>query len=167
MEKNSYDVPALQIEKYSGKYDDEIISLILDIQNNEYKIALSISEQPDLLDIKHCYQQDGGEFWVALSGGSVIGTIGLMMKERHCAVVKKFFVKKEFRSRKVGYALYSELLKYAESRKLCYLILDTPSVAHASHRFYEKAGFCKISAESLPVPYSYPDRDSILYLLRL
>ncbi len=155
------------IEAYSGKYDGEIILLILDIQNNEAKIGLPLSEQPDLLDISRSYRQNGGEFWIALSEGKVVGTIGLMMKERHCAVLKKFFVKKEYRSQKVGLALYEELLKYAESRGVRYIILDTPSVARVSHRFYEKAGFCKISKEELPVPYSYPDIDSILYMLKL
>ena len=76
----------MQIETYSGAYDDEIISLILSIQNDEAGIGSSIQEQPDLLDIKRFYQQPGGNFWVALSDGSVIGTIGLMLKERHCAV---------------------------------------------------------------------------------
>ncbi len=158
---------ALKIETYSGNYDDEIISLILSIQNEEAKIGLSLQEQPDLLDIHRSYQQNGGEFWVALSEGSVIGTLGLMVKENHCAVMKKFFVKKEFRSQKVGLALYNELLKFAVNHGVHHILLDTPAVAHASHRFYEKAGFRKISTTELPVPYSYPDRDSILYLLDL
>lgn len=157
----------LEIETYSGKYDDEIITLILSIQNEEAKIGLSLQEQPDLLDIHRSYQQPGGEFWVALSDGRVIGTIGLMLKENHCAVMKKFFVEKAFRSQKVGLSLYNELLKFAVRKDVHHILLDTPSVAHASHRFYEKAGFRKISTEELPVPYSYPDRDSILYLLDL
>lgn len=37
----------------------------------------------------------------------------------------------------------------------------------ASHRFYEKAGFQRISRESLPIEYSFPDRDSLLYVLYL
>ena len=57
----------MNIETYSGKYDEEIIALILDIQNNESKINLSLEEQPDLLDIRECYQKKGGEFWIALS----------------------------------------------------------------------------------------------------
>ena len=109
----------MQIETYSGKYD-EIISLILDIQNNESKINLSLEEQPDLLTIH--------------------GTLGLMKKDNHCAIMKKFFVKKEYRSQKVGLALYKKLLEFAEAANVQYIILDTPSVAHASHRFYEKAG---------------------------
>lgn len=161
------EVIILKIETYSGKYDDEIINLILSIQNDEAKIGLSLQEQPDLLDIHHCYQQSGGEFWIALSDGRVIGTIGLMLKENHCAVLKKFFVKKAFRLQKVGLSLYNELLKYAISKSIHHIILDTPAVAHASHKFYEKAGFYRISTEELPVAYSYPDRDSILYLLNL
>lgn len=81
----------MQIKTYSEKYRNEVISLILDIQNNEAKIGLPLSEQPDLLDINRSYRQNGGEFWIALFNGEIIGTIGLMMKERHCAVLKKFF----------------------------------------------------------------------------
>lgn len=157
----------MQIEPYRGAYDDEIISLILGIQNDEAGINLSIQEQPDLLDIEHYYQQPGGNFWIALSDGKVIGTIGLMLKDRHCAVLKKFFVKKAFRSQKIGLALYETLLQYAIKAGVQYIILDTPSVAHESHRFYEKAGFRRIRKDELPVSYSYPDRDSILYLLKL
>lgn len=157
----------MRIETYSGKYDEEIISLILDIQNNEAKIGLSIQEQPDLLDIRRYYQDNGGEFWLALSDGELAGTIGLMMKEQKCAVLKKFFVKKEFRSQKIGLSLYNELLKYANGRGVSHIILDTPSVAHTSHRFYEKAGFYKIKKEQLPISYSFPDRNSILYMLDL
>lgn len=157
----------MQIETYSQKYDKEIISLILDIQNNEAKINLPLHEQPDLLDIKHSYQQNGGEFWVALSNDRVIGTIGLMIKERNCAVLKKFFVKKEFRFQKVGLSLYKKLIEHAENMGVCNIILDTPSVAHASHSFYEKAGFRKVSINELPIAYSYPDRNSICYMLNL
>ena len=53
----------MKIETYNGRFDNEIISLILSIQNDEAKIGLSLQEQPDLLDIQRYYQQPGGEFW--------------------------------------------------------------------------------------------------------
>lgn len=157
----------MQIEPYTEKYDNEIISLILGIQNDENNLGLSLGEQPDLLDIKRCYRLSGGEFWVALSDDKVIGTIGLMLKERQCAVLKKFFVQKEFRSQGVGLALYNTLLTYAKRADVRHIILDTPSVARASHRFYERAGFYKITKNQLPISYAYPDRDSVLYMLDL
>lgn len=84
----------MKIETYSGKYDDEILSLILSIQNEEAKIDLALEEQPDLLDIHRSYQQPGDEFWIALSDGRVVGTIGLMLKENYCAVMKKILCEK-------------------------------------------------------------------------
>lgn len=97
----------------------------------------------------------------------MIGTIGLMLKDQHCAVLKKFFVKKEFRSQRIELALYETLLEYANAAGVHCIFSDTPSFAHRSYRFYEKAGFRVILKDELPVPYSYPDRDSILYLLDL
>ena len=51
----------MRIKTYDGQYDSEIISLILDIQNNESRIHLSLEEQPDLLDIHKNYQSRGGK----------------------------------------------------------------------------------------------------------
>ena len=157
----------MEIKTYSENYKVEIISLILEIQNDEAGINLSLQEQPDLLDISQSYQRNGGEFWIALNDNKIIGTIGLMKKEQQCAILKKFFVKKEFRTQKVGLALYNELLTFAKSLDVQHIILDTPSVALASHKFYQKAGFRRINIEELPVSYSYPDRDSIIYMLDL
>ena len=84
----------MQIEPYTEKYDNEIISLILGIQNDENNLGLSLGEQPDLLDIKRCCRLSGGEFRVVLSDDKVIGTIGLMLKARQCAVLKKFLYKR-------------------------------------------------------------------------
>ena len=157
----------MEIEAYSGKYDGEIVSLILGIQNQEAGIGRSLEEQPDLKDIRGCYQDGGGQFWVALSDGRVVGTLGLMLREDGCAVMKKFFVDREYRSQRVGLALYKRLLSHAEKTGVRHILLDTPSVAHASHRFYETAGFRRITPAELPIPYTYPDRDSLLYLLDL
>ena len=157
----------MKIETYNGRFDNEIIALILSIQNDETKIGLSLQEQPDLLDIQRYYQWPGGEFWVALSDDRVIGTIVLMLKEKNCDVLKNFLWRRRFAHKKVWLSLYNEFLKYANSKGIEHIILDTPAVAHISHRFYEKAGFKRINSEELSVSYSYPDRDSILYMLNL
>ena len=157
----------IAIEPYRGKHSEEIISLILHIQNDEAKIGLSLDEQPDLKDIASDYQASGGEFWLATDCGRVVGTIGLMLRENNCAILKKFFVDADYRSRKVGLALYRALLSFAQEKRVKHILLDTPSVAAASHRFYERAGFRQITAGDLPVAYTYPDRDSLLYLLDL
>ncbi len=90
-----------------------------------------------------------------------------MLRENNCAVMKKFFVDAEYRRKGVGAALYAKLLDYAKAAGVKHIILDTPSVARASHRFYEKAGFRKTDKASLPINYDFPDRNCIVYILDL
>lgn len=153
----------IEIRPYFGACGREIRALILGIRNGEAGIGLSLREQPDLLDIRRAYQEPGGEFWLALSGGRAIGTIGLRMEPQHCAILKKFFVDAAHRSQGAGGALYREFLAFARAARVEHILLDTPSAAHAAHRFYERAGFRPIPREALPIPYTYPDRNCILY----
>ncbi|MCM1254251.1 MAG: GNAT family N-acetyltransferase [Clostridium sp.] len=156
------------ITGYEEIYKKEVIQLILHIQNNEAGINLSLQEQPDLYDIQTSYMKDGGYFWVALNDKKeVIGTIALMRKGNGVGILKKFFVRKDYRSQKVGLKLYLALLDFSEDKGFTTLLLDTPSVAKDSHRFYEKNGFVRITTSELPIPYEFPDRDSYLYIKRL
>lgn len=157
----------MEIIKYQEKYKQQIIDLILHIQNDEAKINLSIEEQPDLLDIPTCYEKDGGGFWIAVEKDEVLGTFAFMNYGNGNAVLKKFFVRADWRSKKVGFALYQTVIAYLKKHGYKRALLDTPSVATTSHRFYEREGFKKITKEALPFPYEYPDRDSYLYLLNL
>jgi len=157
----------MEIMEFQDKYQQQIIDLILSIQNDEAGINLTIAEQPDLLDVPSCYEKNGGAFWIAVEQETVIGTIAFMNYGNGNAVMKKFFVRADWRCRKIGFALYETLLQRLKANGYHQVLLDTPSVAHDSHQFYEREGFQKISRESLPFPYQYPDRDSYLYLLKL
>ncbi|MDE6101428.1 MAG: GNAT family N-acetyltransferase [Ruminococcus sp.] len=96
-----------------------------------------------------------------------MGTVALMTKSLGNGILKKFFVRKDYRGQKTGYALYCRLIELAREKNINTIILDTPSVAVESHRFYERAGFVKISQDELPFEYNYPDRNSYLYMLKL
>lgn len=158
------------IQVYSDKYKQGVIDLILYVQNVEYGINLQIEEQPDILDINNSYINSGGCFWVATNElNKVIGCIGLQIKEDNVAVLKKFFVYKEYRGKEynLGLSLYKHLLNFAKEKGISKIILDTPSVAKRSHSFYKKVGFIQISKQDLPIKYDYPDRDSLLFLVNI
>ncbi len=158
----------MNIIEYNDTYKDEVINLILDIQNNEAGINLSLDEQPDLKNILAHYNSNGGNFWLTVDDENhVIGTIALMRLNADWGVLKKFFVKSDYRSQKIGLMLYQTLIEFARMNKFKYIILDTPSVAVKSHQFYKKAGFRQISKEDLQIPYLFPDRDSLLFQLDL
>ncbi len=159
-----------RIIEYHDKYKDQIIDLILEIQNDEYSIDLSINEQSDLLNIKNEYISNGGNFWIAVdSDDNVVGTIALLKMSDEVAVLKKFFVDSRFRGGEfgIGSNLYGTLLSFVEKNSIKHVILDTPAVATRSHNFYKKVGFRLIGKEDLPIEYTYPDRNSLLFILDL
>lgn len=84
---------------FEEKYTQEVVDLILPIQRDEFNINISIEDQPDLLRIKEEYIDTGGNFWVALSEGEVVGTIALVKLENHYGAIKKMFAAKPFRGK--------------------------------------------------------------------
>ena len=155
---------------YDDRYKEEVINLILHVQNVEYGVGISVEEQSDILDIQSNYINDGGNFWVALNNNDeVVGSIGLQKKTNEVAVLKKFFVYKDYRGKEfgIGTGLYKALLDFANKQGFSKVILDTPSKATRSHSFYKKVGFKEIAKKDLAIKYDYPDRDSLIFELDL
>lgn len=152
----------MEIRDYEERFHDEVIDLVLGIQNGEYDLGFTLAEQPDLADIQTTFS--GGGFWVALDEGRVVGCIGLQRKGPYEGVLKKFFVDGSLRGKRVGLSLYETLEAFCRAEGIAAIVLDTPRVATRSHKFYAKAGFSEITADDLPFPYEYPDRDCLLFL---
>jgi len=158
------------IVEYEPTFRQQVVDLIMYVQNIEYGVGLTIDDQPDILDIPAHYIASGGNFWVALGPDrEVLGCIGLQKNSETVAVLKKFFVYAKYRGQPHGYSqhLFATLLAFAQAAHLRTIILDTPAVAQRSHSFYRRKGFREISRAELPVPYEFPDRNSLLFLLDL
>jgi len=158
----SYDITA-----YTDIYKPQIIDLILGIQTEEFNVAITANDQPDLQDIHGYYQQGTGNFWVAVSEGTVIGTIALSDIHNKQAALRKMFVHKDFRGKAngVAQALLNTLLMWARENGLQELFLGTTDKFHAAHHFYEKNHFQRVAADLLPVNFSRMTVDSIFYKL--
>ncbi|WGG44698.1 GNAT family N-acetyltransferase [Rossellomorea sp. DA94] len=155
---------------YHDKYREHVIKLILYVQNVEYQVGIRVEEQPDILDIQMNYINNGGNFWVALNDNEeVVGTIGLQKENNEVAVLKKFFVYKDYRGKEygIGTDLYKELIEFAKKNGFSKIVLDTPAKATRSHSFYKKVGFMEIDKKDLPIQYDFSDRDSLIFELNL
>jgi GNAT superfamily N-acetyltransferase len=156
-----------RIERYTGGRDDEITAMVLAIQNGEYGLDLTVADQPDLADITRAYA-DGG-FWIAIGADdAVIGSIGLLRYGARQGVLKKFFVPALHRGASgPASALYGQLIGFAREQGIEEIFLDTPSAAARSHGFYRRAGFEVIDRGGLPEGYRFPDRDSLIFRLKM
>jgi C_GCAxxG_C_C family probable redox protein len=158
-------VEVIVVKEYSEQYRDEIIDLILDIQQNEFNIPIRREDQPDLCDIPRFYHNGVGNFWIALCGKQVIGTISLLDIGDNQAALRKMFVKASYRGsgHNTAKKLLQELLEWAMNHKIKEIYLGTTQNFLAAHRFYEKNGFVQISKDSLPINFPIMKVDTKFY----
>lgn len=142
----------LHIHEYAELYKQEVISLILNIQQKEFNIPITIEEQPDLMDIPEFYQIEKGNFWVATFEGAVVGTIALLDIGHSQGGLRKMFVDEKYRGKTyaVGQALLDTLFIWTEEMKYKEIFLGTTRKFIAAQKFYVKNGFTEIEKASLP-----------------
>ena len=142
----------ITIQPFENQDTDQIVHLILNIQQNEFQVPITIHEQQDLLNIPSFYQHGKGNFWVAKSENEVVGTIALIDCGENVGTIRKMFVKKEFRGKEYGIA--QKLLDILEASSLDNniknLYLGTLERLQAAIRFYERNGFTLIEKQNLP-----------------
>ena len=62
-------------------------------------LLITKEDQPDLYDVENFYQKRIGNFWVALDGDFVIGTVALLDIQNHQVALRKMFVAKKYRGK--------------------------------------------------------------------
>ena len=155
----------IAIDAFNEKYHQNIISLILDIQQKEFGIEITIEDQPDLANIKDFYLKEQGNFWFARCGDEVVGTIALLDIDEKFLALRKMFVKEAFRGQPYNAALklLKTAIQWAEQYNKQAIYLGTTSKFLAAQRFYEKNNFVKVEKENLPQAFPVMKVDSVFY----
>lgn len=157
----------IEIREFDITEQNSIREFVLNIQNNEFNLGFDEQEQTDLIDTKNFYEN--GCFFIAKFKNEIVGTIGLQRLDKKNAVLRKLFVEKEFRGKEFNIALllFEKLIEFVNKEQIKTIWLDTPSVATASHRFYERNGFIQTDKLNLPFGYIFPDKNSKIYKLTI
>lgn len=159
----------INIAPYRPGDECSILEMILPIQREEFGIAITAADQPDLMAIPTFYQAGAGDFWVARHQQDVVGSIGLKDIGNGEAALRKMFVAAPWRGREFGVAprLLECLLEAARQRGLKRIYLGTTAKFLAAHRFYEKHGFELIDKAELPASFPLMAVDTRFYALTL
>lgn len=142
-----------------------VVSLILPIQQTEFDIPITLEGQPDLQDIPGFYQRGHGNFWVALHGGRVVGSVALLDIGNGQGALRKMFVDASVRGSGHGVArrLLDTLFDWCAAQQVREVYLGTTAKFLAAHRFYEKSGFREITREELPSSFPVMVVDTKFY----
>lgn len=165
------------IQPYTSQYQEAVIALILSIQQEEFQLPVGREDQPDLERIAEEYQQDGGNFWVALQPdimedtaeapvqAPVVGTLALKAVGKGVGALRKMFVAPAFRGKEHGTAqrLLDALFAQARTAGMQQVYLGTTVVYLAAHRFYERNGFVRVTREEVPACVPLMAVDTVFY----
>ncbi|MET3027952.1 GNAT family N-acetyltransferase [Flavobacterium sp. UW10123] len=159
----------MQIKPIQNEYENEIVDLILNIQQKEFNVPITLEDQPDLLDIQNFYFKSGGTFLGAFIDEKLVGTIALVKFNPEAAAIRKMFVKKEFRGKEfqIAQQLLEQLIEYSKENGIKDLYLGTVTLLQAALRFYEKNSFVTIPKETLPVDFPLMKPDNVFCHLNL
>ena len=79
----------IEIKEFGPFYQQQVVEHILDIENNEFNMNLTLDMQPDLIDIHLAYQQQRGNFWIAIDNNVIVGTIGIYNLQESAAELRE------------------------------------------------------------------------------
>jgi N-acetylglutamate synthase-like GNAT family acetyltransferase len=159
----------LEVRHYRPGDEAGIVNVIVPIQSEEFGIAITAADQPDLAAIAEFYLPGAGGFWVAADGDDIVGTISLRDIGNATGALRKMFVAAPYRGAAfgVGGRLLQTLLDHARRHGLRTILLGTTDRYLAAHRFYEKNGFQRIDADQLPASFPRMAVDNWFYRLDL
>ena len=141
----------ITIQPFSPEHAAAIGPFVLGIQH-EHNVPITLADQPDLADIDRAYVNSGGNFWLALHNGTLVGTIAIINAGNRIGVIRKMFVAPDYRGapHRVGQKLLDVLASWARAHTFQTLYLGTLDWFAAARRFYEKNGFALLPEANLP-----------------
>ena len=155
----------MRITPYTQPYQQQVASLIVGIQNKEFGVDITADDQPDLKNIEQYYQNNKGNFWIALQDEQVLGTIALVDIDNQQLALRKMFVKNGYRGQplNIGQSLLNTAINWAKQRLITEIYLGTVPHYYAAHRFYEKNDFYRVSKSKLPANFNIMEVDKYFY----
>lgn len=102
-----------------------------------------------------------GRFWVALDGDAIIGTVAIREVSQATAELKRMFVDRRQRGKRIGLALMNHAVQFARTAGYREVQLDTSPLMHRAHRFYEQYGFQETGEDGQKIHYQLPLRTAV------
>lgn len=155
----------LKIEPIIASQNNEVAQMVLHIQQIEFKVPITIAQQPDLYDIVHFYNKDKGEFWVATFDEKIAGCIAMIDCGQGVGCIRKMFVKAEYRGKALSVAqhLLNTLENHAIVNNITALYLGTIPKLEAAVAFYKRNKFEDIPKENLPLVFPIMAVDTLFF----
>ena len=138
----------INIINYNEKYKEKVFEFIYNTMSEELDVDKTTLEKitKDLKNIQKNYINKNGTMFLAIDyeTDNVVGTIAIIESQKGIGELKRFYIKKEYRSQKIGYKLYSLVEDYAINKSFKRMYLVSGKELTKAHKLYERNGWEKV-----------------------
>lgn len=125
------------------KTDDakQVRDLILSILTSEYPFDKKAYSDSDLDDISGVYGGQRNTFFVVDDNGEILGTVGIKEDDKDTALLRRLFVKPDYRRKGLGKILLEKALDFAKYKKYKAVVFRTTNRMVQAIDLCKKKGF--------------------------
>ncbi len=129
------------IRKFIPEDAEQVRSLISSIMSEEFPEQQKNYPLDDIVDIGKSYGSLGDAFFVGLFGEEIIGTVGVKKEDERTALIRRIFVKPEYRNRRYGVRLLEEAVNFCSVVGYQEIVFKTTSNMEKAIQLCLKNGF--------------------------
>ncbi|WP_406660638.1 GNAT family N-acetyltransferase [Methanolobus sp. ZRKC3] len=134
------------IRPFSRADSSQVRSMVLEVLEGE-GFHYDPVKDSDLEDIEGFYIENGGAFFVAVEGNTVVGSSALRRIGADICEIKRIYVRKDHRCKGIGSALLAKALDIAKQHCLLVTLKTDVSLENAIS-LYLKNGFIIVKEEN-------------------
>jgi GNAT superfamily N-acetyltransferase len=129
----------ISIRKCEPSDQKAVKKLIFGILSQEFPKEAATLE--DLENISDSYGKLGEAFFVATSGGAIVGTVGVKREDERTAMLRRLFVDSTHRRKKIGTQLVERVIEFCREVGYDEIIFKTNSAMKDAIKLCEKQKF--------------------------
>ena len=129
----------MEIIEYIHEYKDHVNNLMHEILVKEYGFEQFSDGILNSQNEEYC--MGNNKLWIAMEDGEIIGTTGIIEIDKTSALLKKIYVKENYRGKGIAQKLLNQCLEYAKNIGYDYVYLETYHRLERAKAFYSKNGF--------------------------
>ncbi|MFN3966912.1 MAG: GNAT family N-acetyltransferase [Endomicrobiia bacterium] len=140
----------LKIREVNSEDSKQVKELINNIMKNEFPASEKAYPTEDIENPAKYYNGKKDVFYVAENDNEIIGTVAIKEDTSDTALLRRLFVKKEFRGRGFGSELINKAIEFCKKHNYKKVIFRGTDIMQAALKACLKNGFVEKDIVSLP-----------------
>ena len=131
----------MKIRRFQPSDSKEVIDLITSVMRTEFPDDQKVFPVDDLKEITHHYGNKGEQFFVAVEDDKIVGTVGVKREDERSALLRRIFVKPEFRGRGIGSGLVMQAISFCRENGYELIVFKSTSRMQRAIQLCQRSGF--------------------------